>query len=148
MSENSEKSISSGQKGRLVVETYSGSRAKPIEGAHVIVSRENAEGEELLRTLVTDSGGRTETIELDAPAAENSFTHTGSMPYSNYNIRIDKEGYYTVEDLNVPVFPGITAIQPVPMVPLPFGAKNGKTKFIVESEPENLQPSPRQTGGE
>lgn len=141
MSENEYYGKTAEQTGGLKVEVYTGSRAFPVEGAHIVVCRETKDGEELLKTLTTEKSGSSETIYLSAPPEKNSKQAGGGLGYSLYNIRVDKEGYYTVEYLNVPIFAGIIAIQPVELVPLPFGEERGKNKFFVEEEPEELEGS-------
>lgn len=142
MSENSHAYYTkNAERGGLKLEVYTGSRAFPVSGAHIIISRETQNGEELLKTLFTNSSGSTEVVYLSAPPAQNSKKAGGGKAYSVYNIRVDKSGYYTVEDLDVPIFSGIVAIQPVALVPLPFGTESGKNKFFVESEPKDLEGS-------
>lgn len=125
--------------GTLTIQVLTGSKAYPVEGAHIILSRETKGGEELIKTMITDSAGRTEAVSLPAPSPEESLSYSEGRPYFVYNVRVDKMGYYTVEDLNIPIFSGVSAVQPVSLVPLPFGETDGKTKFFIEDEPMDLR---------
>ena len=51
-----------------------------------------------------------------------------TKPYASYLVEIEKEGYYTVTNSGVPVFSGITSIQPVDLIP------------ISESDSQNIYP--------
>ena len=122
--------------GFLAVQVYIADRAIPVEGASVIISRINEEGgEDVIRILKTDASGITETVELTAPPSENSLSPGDAEKYGRYNIRVDKTGYYTIENMNVPVFADNKSIQPVSMIPLPYGEENGKRITFVEREP-------------
>ena len=126
--------------GMLAVQVYIADRAIPIEGANVIISKQNDAGkEEVLRILKTNASGITETVELPAPPAGNSLSPGNSEKYFTYNIRVDYPGYYTIENLNVPVFAGNKSIQPVAMLPLPDGEERGKRITFVEEEPQELE---------
>ncbi len=121
--------------GFLVVQVYTADQTLPIEGAHVLVTRTVDGGEELVKVMQTNRSGKTEPLALAAPPAANSQTPDGGVRYYIYNIRVDYPGYYTVENLDVPIFDGQTAIQPVPLIPLPAGEEQGKKVTVVESEP-------------
>lgn len=126
--------------GMLAVQVYIADRAIPIEGANVIIAKQNDAGkEEVIRILKTDASGITETVELPAPPAENSLTPGNRDKYYTYNIRVDYPGYYTIENLNVPVFAGNKSIQPIAMLPLPDGEERGKRITFVEEEPQELE---------
>ena len=92
----------------------------PVEGAKVYVYTDPDNGSEgqLLYTLTTDEDGITETITLPTPPLSESFSPDFPKPYSTYNIFAVKNGYYPTEGRTVPLFPGITSIQPVNLVPV------------------------------
>ncbi len=124
--------------GGIVVFVTAANETQPIAGAHVIITRRNGTEEDIIYTLTTNASGRTPTVTLPSPPKSYSMTPGRPLPYSNYNIRVDYPGYYTVENVNVPIFPGIIAVQPVNLVPLPLDTYSGKTKIFTESEPEDL----------
>ena len=57
-------------------------------------------------------------------------------------VQVSHEGYYTVTNNGVPVFEGVTSIQPVEMIPL--ADKDSENVYprgsleIDENEPQNL----------
>ncbi len=126
--------------GMLAVQVFIADRAIPVEDANVIISKQLPEGgEELIRILKTDASGTTETVELPAPPEANSLAPGNSEKFYTYNIRVDRMGYYTVENMNVPVFAGNKSIQPVALIPLPDGEERGKRITFVEEEPQELE---------
>ena len=68
--------------------------------------------------LTTDMSGKTERLELPAPSRELSESPGNIKPYATYTISAEKDGYYPVTNTGVPVFSGITSIQPIEMLPL------------------------------
>ena len=92
----------------------------PLEEANVYVYTDPGNGDDgrLLYTLTTDEDGITETVTLPTPPLSESFSPDYPKPYSTYNIFASKEGYYPTEGRTVPLFPGITSIQPVNLVPV------------------------------
>lgn len=126
--------------GVLTVQVYTADRALPIVGANVVVTRQTDGGEELVKVMKTNRSGKTEPILLSAPPAANSQTpdSVGARFY-NYNIRVDYPGYYTMENINVPIFEGLTAIQPFALIPLPSNQEQGKMVITVEEEPTELE---------
>lgn len=108
----------SGQ-GYLQVEATTASRAVPVRDATVVVTEMSDGKEALIGMLITDENGATPVIPLSAPSRTLSESPDPSeRPYSEYNIKVYKQGFYTVPLLTVPIFDGIKSIQPVSMIPL------------------------------
>ena len=123
--------------GYLVVAVSAARGNFPIAGARVRVYSTENDDTRLLYTLITDSSGRTEKIELPAPPYEASQTpDTGEIPYASYNIDTDYEGYYTIENINAPVYSGITSIQNVAMIPITDVKPNEDTRFNESVSPD------------
>ncbi len=100
--------------------------AIPIKGATVAVSRFEDGVDVPFKILTTNEDGKTDIVLLPTPPKENSLTPNPIGPsYSVYNVRVDKEGYYTQNSLNVPIFTGITSIQPMRLIPLVYGQFQG-----------------------
>lgn len=83
----------------------------PVPSAEVLI-----ESPTLSRGLITDRSGRTEAIPLPTPSASGSLTADGKDPFALYRVTVKKEGYYTQTTENVPVFAGITSLQPVTLI--------------------------------
>lgn len=85
----------------------------PVPGVPVRITDEDGT---LLHVLRTSESGLTPTVALPAPPAAESLT-PGTKPYSTYQISVDQTGYTPVPLLLVPIFDGITSLQPIPLVP-------------------------------
>ncbi|MBQ8524185.1 MAG: hypothetical protein IJ457_06140 [Clostridia bacterium] len=103
--------------GKLMVKVTGGNGAYPIEGAYVYI-REYEGDLQLLYSLRSDINGNTPLITLPTPPASESLFPNGKKPYSEYIITVKKDGYYTNENIGVPVFDGITSIQRADLLPL------------------------------
>lgn len=122
--------------GYLTVRVTAADNALPIEGATVTVTSGRGEKTVLISTQTTGKSGETARIELPAPSRELSQTPGNKNTFAKYNVRIDFPGYYTVENIDVPVFDGQLSIQPTQMIPLPLKDQSGKKTSILETEPE------------
>lgn len=92
----------------------------PLKDAAVYVYTDPVNGDEgrLLYTLRTNEDGLTETITLPTPPLSESFSPEYPRPYSTYNVFASMDGYYPTEGRTVPLFPGITSIQPINLIPV------------------------------
>ena len=116
--------------GELIIRVVSGGVAFPVEGALVTVSsREDEEGGGgVIYSFRTDESGLTPKISLPAPSGELSLKPTvGIRPYSLYDIKVTKNGFYDSENAGVQIFEGITAIQTFQLIPQSYGENNGRT---------------------
>ena len=114
--------------GYLVVHVTTARGAIPLEGAQVRIrnylpTNAPARGD-VIATLISGRDGKTPVIPLDAPPKKNAQKPGGAPPYSTYVAEISLEGFYEQSYTGIPIFDGITAIQPVEMIPLP---ENGQT---------------------
>ena len=120
--------------GKLRIETTSGNRSVPVEDVLVIVTRGSETPAEVIAVLMTDSSGATRTLEIPAPSRQRSESPTDRTVSAFVNITAFKKGYYEVENRNIPIFTGVTSIQPVNMIPLPLNSGNLKFTY-TEPEP-------------
>lgn len=115
ISEGETESASGGGTGSLIVQVTMANGAIPIPGATVTISTSDGS----VKTVqTTDISGRTPGFDLSTPSLTLSQSPGGAVPYTTYNIRIEKPGFYTQEFLNVAVFPGIVSIQGAALEPL------------------------------
>jgi len=132
--------------GRLRIRVTEAGGVLPVEGAVVTVSEYVNGGDgELLYSLRTDNGGLTETMTLPAPPASDSMKPGAARPYALYNIDVSYPGYYPVENVAVPVFDRITAVQPVNLLPLSekdrlADAEDGRVMIYETPDNQSLQP--------
>ena len=66
----------------------------------------------------TNSVGQTEKIALPTKSASLSEVPGNLKPYISYNVFASKEGYFDSDVINVPIFEGVTSIQPINLIPL------------------------------
>lgn len=123
-------SENNGGMGRLVIQATTANRTLPVQGAKVTIMNSD---ETVVDTRFTDNSGRTEAISLKAPEFRYSQEPSTVRPYSVYNVRVEKEGFYTQEFLNVVIFDRIESIQPVVLEPLGEDALE-KDRIIVIDE--------------
>ena len=119
-----------GDIGYLQVTASAGRTALPIMNAFVTISRPEADGSTRLYWLaLTDRDGNTPQLPLPTVSRNESLQPGISEPYISYNVQVDATGYYTVRNLNVPIYGGIYANQPVEMIPLPEQTPSGELTF-------------------
>ncbi|MBE6691424.1 MAG: hypothetical protein E7590_09150 [Ruminococcaceae bacterium] len=112
-----------GGTGFLVVQVGTAGNAIPLSGAAVTI-RESNSGT-VLYELRSDRDGRTERVELPAPARALSMSPSEARPYAVYNIEVRLSGYEKADYQNVPIFDGITAIQQADLRPIPANGTSG-----------------------
>lgn len=133
--------------GYLIVHVTTARGAIPLEGARVNVRNNDPEFTpdrgDIILSAVTDRSGNTEIFALPAPPRADSQQPGSGRPYATYNIEVSREGFFRHEYTGVPIFDGITAIQPADMIPLPEnGISDGLTpddrRNFITPESQNL----------
>lgn len=123
--------------GYIQVRTFTARQAVPVPGAVITITRKNGDKDELVRLMQTDISGLSPVVAVPTVSRELSLQPGTIPPFTSYSIQSDADGYYSVRNLNVPVYGGITAVQPVEMVPLPEQVSEGTLEFS-ESGPTEL----------
>ena len=129
--------------GYLVVHVTTARGAIPLEGAAVSI-RPNEDADTALRADIlyattTNRDGNTERITLAAPPRENSMSPSEVPPFSTYHLEVRREGYGVQSFFALPIFAGITAIQPVDLIPL---AEDGTTDPLRPADERFYENSP------
>ncbi|MBE6529402.1 MAG: hypothetical protein E7680_02215 [Ruminococcaceae bacterium] len=125
--------------GFLVVQVSTARGAIPLEGALVDVLTyepldpppERVADGILIATLTTDSDGNTPKLRLPSPPCSNANSPESVRPYALYQCIVRLPGYYEQTHVGIPVYEGITVIQPVVLIPLP---ENGSEVPPPESQ--------------
>ena len=109
--------------GFLAVTVRTSNGAIPIENAKVSIyeylpENETGDNGRLLFSLLTDENGKTPRVALPTKDKSLSLTFGNKSPYTVYNIGVSKDGYYNNSYLKVPLFQGVSSIQPVELSPL------------------------------
>ena len=106
--------------GRLVIRVSAASGAVPVSGATVIIrSAQSDPPVTVLAALTTDESGLTEPILVVTPPISESLSPGGRQPFAEISTEVSASGYLTSSNINIPIYPGITSIQPVTLIPLP-----------------------------
>lgn len=106
--------------GFLQFDVFTAGGAYPVSNALVTVTKKLPSGSGLVRILFTDRNGRTPTIALPAPSRSLSQTPESTVrPFSEYNVTVRAKGFYTIKDINIPIFAGVKTVQPIDLIPLP-----------------------------
>ncbi|MCL2618046.1 MAG: carboxypeptidase-like regulatory domain-containing protein [Defluviitaleaceae bacterium] len=116
-------------KGLLRCAVYSQNVGRPVSGAKVSISPAGAR--QTIDRLESNSDGRTQTIELGAPPEELSLNAAATeQPYSEYDLRVEAEGFEPSELVGVQILSGATAISNVMLTPQTTPAPVENTAII------------------
>lgn len=103
--------------GFFQAEVYTSGGEYPVPNAVVIVRRTNISGISFSRVLVTNQRGLTPTIALPAPNIMLPTTE-GIRAFATYSITVVAQGYYTLRNVEVPIYAGSKFVQPIDMIPI------------------------------
>jgi 5-hydroxyisourate hydrolase-like protein (transthyretin family) len=126
------------QNGYLTARVYTANESIPIKDAVVTVIKNDSSTSDIIAKRTTDKNGLILPVAISAPDKSLSLQPGAGDVFSLVDVRIDKEGYYTVYIKNVQIFSGQTTVADTPMIPLPDNQKyNDKSEDFVET-PQNL----------
>ena len=121
--------------GTLIFQVTGGQGAFPIPNAKINIMKQLSDRLSLSITLLTDESGRTEPISLPAPDRKLSQSPNNGIAYAVYQAEVPADGYIPTEIRDLPVFDGITTIQPVNLT-TNFGQPPDATDEIDDKEPD------------
>ncbi len=121
----------------LQVRVTAANEALPIANALVVIRRQDGEDSVLEQIQLTDISGLTPPITLPATDPALTLQPETNIPLVLYNIEVSAPGYFRVSNLDVPLFGGITTVQPVSMIPLPEFEEPDRTELEFRV-PQNL----------
>lgn len=118
--------------GSIQVRAFTSRAEIPLEGATVSITIDGDNSAVLGGVRVTNRDGLIDKVVVDTPPSVNSTEPFQGRGFAIFNIRVEHENYYTVLVRDAQVFPNITTIQNVEMIPLPENApQNERLKTIV-----------------
>jgi peptidoglycan hydrolase-like protein with peptidoglycan-binding domain len=118
--------------GNLQVQVLQSNTYIPVENAKIsILSAGKVPG----RSLITDSSGLTNRLELQAPPLDFSMKPLSGIPYSTYDLNVQAPGYVDIVVRGAQIYPGRLAIQQCRMQPI--GARQ-TTQIIINILPNRL----------
>ena len=140
--------------GQLKVQCFRGESAVPIDNCRVTInpttsdqvqninalgnkttSPNNPSASNINTTLLTDSSGLTQVIDLSAPPLDYSQEPTNNVPCSLYDGLVERDGFSPVSIRGVQVFPQSTALQ---KVSLQENANRSSRAEIIIIQPNTL----------
>ena len=135
--------------GRLIFRVSTASGAIPLAGARVIVRDKGDEGDpargNALTVMYSDRNGRTEVMSLPTIPRSLSLSPQANgapPPFLCYDAEVTLAGYQTVNFVCIPIFDGVTSVQPADLIPLPENGREDGIGYgsvtIIESENPNL----------
>ena len=106
-----------GYRGLLQVNVVNIQNHFPIQNARITISYKG-DPQSPVEQVVTNSSGQTEQVALSAPPLELSLEPGDVQPYSEYNLRVEAEGFDPLVVSGTEILADSTAIQPVSMTPV------------------------------
>jgi hypothetical protein len=104
--------------GTIIFRTYTSDAFIPVEGATVVIRQQETPGK-LLGLRVTNSSGETEPLAVDSPEeALSQAPETVIRPWTGIRVLVDHPEFERVVLDGIQVFPGITTVQSVKLIPL------------------------------
>ncbi len=108
---------SGSEPGYLQVDVVNAENNFPIQNATVSITYEGADRPE--EVVETNNSGQTEAISVKAPPVSLSLTpQSEQRPYAEYTVTVTAPGFETATVQGTEVLAGVTAIQPVRLIPL------------------------------
>ena len=121
--------------GTLLFQVTGGQGAFPIPNAKVSIVKALTDRLTLSITVLTDESGKTVPISLPAPSKTLSQSPNNGSVYASYEAEVTAEGYLPTEIKNLPIFDGVTTIQPVNLT-TDFGQPPNAADEIEDKEPD------------
>ena len=122
--------------GTLLFQVTGGQGAFPVEGATITITKSLADGVSLSLQAVTDESGKTVPLSLPAPSSALSQAPNGGIVYAAYQAEISAPNYVTTDIRDLPIFDGITTIQPVNLTTDIGGQQQNEVEEIEDKEPD------------
>ena len=111
------------QNGYLTARVYTANESIPIKDAVVTVMKNDRGTTDIIAKRTTDKNGLIVPIVISAPDESLSLEPGDSDVFTLVDVKVDKEGYYTIYIRNVQIFAGQTTVADTPMIPLPDNQK-------------------------
>ena len=130
--------------GYLIARVTTALGAIPLKEATVTIRNERggdgAGRGGVIKVVTTDRDGNTPRVALPAPPRANSTSPGASLPFASYSVDVEAEGYYRQFFTGVPVYEGITSIQPANLVPFAQNASPDRRPTDDTYFNENVNP--------
>jgi hypothetical protein len=122
--------------GFLKVQTVTSRAEIPVAGATVTVSTVRpGEGRVLLSVQRTDESGMTDLVTVPTPDLSNSLAPNQPQGWTDVQVAASQPNYDGVVVRNVQIFPGVTTLQELILVP-----RGGLPTDLGETETNTIPP--------
>lgn len=122
--------------GYINVGVYTALGALPVKDAVVTVYVTNEEGEEIaLYHVLTDANGRVPKMEVPVFYDVNNPLQSPNFYFTTYNMRVQAIGYYTVNIIDLRVFPNTSTNYRVVLVPVMEGGTEEESEKTIVIPP-------------
>ena len=125
------------QSGVLKTRVFTSRGQLPVEDAAVSIVQRGRDGKQhLLNIQTSDQSGNTLPTVIETPAPQDSQSPRPRDPFSLCDIWAECPGYQLLLVQNVQIFPDVTSIQDLPLIPL--AEAGGRPADRVEISPQDL----------
>ena len=121
--------------GTLIFQVSGGQGAFPVADAAIVITKNIDDRHTISISTTTDESGKTEPFSLPAPSRERSQSPGGGVVFAAYQATVSAPGFVKTEVRDIPVFDGITTIQPVNLTP-DIGQPPNAVEEIEDKEPD------------
>lgn len=101
--------------GKLQINVFDENISTPLSNTIVTVSPLNNENPDKIQEVITNTSGKTDTLILESPPLEYSLNPNSVRPYSQYDVKIEKDGFETTFVKGIQILPDTIASQNVYM---------------------------------
>lgn len=123
--------------GILVTRVFTSRGQLPVQDATVSVVLHSPAGRQQLLSIQTSNrSGNTDPVAIETPDPQSSQTPDHPDPFTLCDIWVERPGFQLLLVQNVQIFPGISSIQDLPLIPLPEAG--GRPADKVDIPPQNL----------
>lgn len=139
ITDTADKSTFQDGNGGLQINVTAFDRLYPVPNALVTVFTGTPENMTVVKTGTTDQSGKSEIFDLSTPLKSDSQqVEESTVPYFNYNILVQSDGYVEQIVKNIPVFSGVVSVQGIDLLPVSAAGGHTSPQIIDEETKYNL----------
>lgn len=124
--------------GRLIVSVRTANGAIPIKGALVNIRSYEVGESAIIASRTTDISGNTDIIEIATPSVALSESPGNEKGYTSIIIDVSREGFISAEYIGAAIFPEVTTVQQVNLIPAGEFSERYDMRIFNESEAARL----------
>lgn len=123
--------------GFLTARAYMSYAQIPLEDVAVVIAAQDGTA---IAMRLTNRSGLTEPISVPTPEASESQTpeEKGARPFTDVTVYAFKSDFEQIVARNVQIFPGVTTVQDLEMIPLSELPDRWDENVLYSTPPQNL----------